>query len=293
MQLTYCLMDSGPNPDALVDAPSPRRGRYAVNGTWLYAEVRGSGPRVLVIGAADEDAEIWRPVAERLVGRTVVTYDRRGTRRSGRHDWPGGGSAQHADDADGLLEALGIDATAVFGASAGGIVAIQLALRHPHLVRKALVFEPGYFRLADGGEELQVASTQVVARYLDENPTDWAGAVEALSRWAAGETEPGGRGALSAPEGKEWYDQRAAENAEALVRGDIPMTGESIDEAEFGAIPVDFRFAFGTESRPLFRQIVTRLAALRAAPVDALHGVGHLAYIDPESVSAYLLANTG
>lgn len=286
-------MDRGPNPDAVVGAPSPRIGRYAVNGTRLYAEVRGRGPAVLVIGAADEDAEIWRPVAERLEGRIVVTYDRRGTRRSGRLDWPGGGSAQHADDAAALLQALGIDAAAVFGASAGGIVAIQLALRHPHLVRRALIFEPGYFRLADGGEELHVESTQVVDRYLDENPTDWAGAADALSRWAAGETDPGARGALSAPEGKEWYDRRAAENAEALVREDIPMTGESLDKGELGASKIEFRFAFGTESRPLFRQIATRLAAVRGAPLDALKGVGHLPYIHPKTVSAYVLAHTG
>jgi pimeloyl-ACP methyl ester carboxylesterase len=78
------------NPGALPDAEPPRIGRYRVNGTRLYAEVRGSGPAVLLIHADAEDAEGWRPIAERLTGFTVVTYDRRGTLRSGRDDWPGG-----------------------------------------------------------------------------------------------------------------------------------------------------------------------------------------------------------
>jgi pimeloyl-ACP methyl ester carboxylesterase len=286
-------MNSGDNPDALADVPRPSIGHYPVNGTRMYAEVRGSGPAVLLIGAADEDAEMWRPVAERLSDRTVVTYDRRGTRRSGRDDWPGGGSAQHADDAAGLLRALGRDVAVVYGASAGGIVALQLALRHPNRVRRALIFEPGYFHLAEGGEAMHVESTRVVSRYLDENPSDWAGAVDALSRWAAGTSDPDARGALSAPDGKEWYDWRAAENAEALIREDIPMTGESLNEAEFRRSNVDFRFAHGTESRPMFRQIATRLAALRGDPVDPLNDVGHLSYTDPTVVSAYILTHSG
>ncbi|HEX6300183.1 MAG TPA: alpha/beta hydrolase [Acidimicrobiia bacterium] len=200
---------------------------------------------------------MWRPVAERLPGRTVVTYDRRGTRRSGGDDWPGGGSAQHADDAAGLLRALKIDAAVVFGASAGGIVALQLALRHPNRVHRALIFEPGYFR------------------------------------WAAGTSDPDSRGAPAAPEGKEWYDRRTAENAEALIREDIHMTGESLNEPEFRGSNVDFRFAHGTQSRLIFHQIVTRLAALRGDPVDPLKDVGHLSYTDPNVVSAYILCHSG
>ena len=51
---------------------------------------------------------------------TVVAYDRRGTRRSGREDWPGGGSVQHADDAAAPVKALGINRVTDMGFSAGG-----------------------------------------------------------------------------------------------------------------------------------------------------------------------------
>ncbi len=134
------------NPDAVAGAGEPTIGRHRVNGTTLYAEVRGDGPAVLLIPGGAEDAEGWRAVAERLHGWTVVTYDRRGTLRSGREDWPGHGSAQHADDAAALLRALGLADVVVFGGSSAGVIAVQLAIRHPTLVRRALVYEPGYLR---------------------------------------------------------------------------------------------------------------------------------------------------
>ena len=37
------------NPDAVPGAPTPRVGRYRVNGTILYAEVRGSGSPILML----------------------------------------------------------------------------------------------------------------------------------------------------------------------------------------------------------------------------------------------------
>ncbi len=55
------------NPEALPNLEPPRIDRYSVNSTSLYAEVRGKGPAVLLIGASDEDAEVYRPIAERLL----------------------------------------------------------------------------------------------------------------------------------------------------------------------------------------------------------------------------------
>ncbi|MET1018360.1 MAG: alpha/beta hydrolase, partial [Microterricola sp.] len=147
------------NPFALPGAEPPRVGRYAVGGCSLYAEVRGEGPPILLIGASSDDAEMFRPIAERLGGFTVVSYDRRGTLRSDRDGWPCG-TARHADDAAGLIGALGLaDIGArgvdVFGASAGGIVAVQLALRHPRLVRRVFAFEPGYLLYSASGTALR------------------------------------------------------------------------------------------------------------------------------------------
>ena len=282
------------NPNALPDAEPPRIGRYPVNGTILYAEVRGSGPAVLLIHAGGEDAEQWRPVAERLTGFTVVTYDRRGTLRSGRDDWPGGGSAQHADDAAGLLGTLGVDDVLVFGASSGGIPALQLALRHPELIRRALVYEPGYFRQVPGGEEFQRPANKAVADHLAAHPDDWVGAWAACLRAVARATNAGPRGFFTPPPGKEWYAEREDANAEALVVDDVPiLTRELVDEKELATAPVDIRFSFGTASLPIFREIATHLAAVRNAAPDAIDGAGHLMVYLPDAAAAYIRTQSG
>ena len=282
------------NPTARPDAEPPRIGRYPVNGTVLYTEVRGSGPAALLIHAGGEDAEQWRPVAERLSGFTVVTYDRRGTLRSGRNAWPGAGSAQHADDAAGLLGELGLNDVLVFGASSGGIPALQLALRHPGLIRRALIYEPGYFRLVPGGEEFQRPANEAVAEHLAAQPGDWTGAYAAFRRAAGPPPDSGSRGVFTPPPGKEWYTEREDANAEALVVDDIPiLSQELVDEAQLATAAVDIRFSFGAASLPIFREIATHLASVRDDVPDAIEGAGHLMKYLPDAAAAYIRTHGG
>jgi pimeloyl-ACP methyl ester carboxylesterase len=75
-----------------------------------------------------------------------VTYDRRGNSRSPRPPgWSTTSVAEQADDAAGLIQSLGLSPAVVFGASAGGLIALNLMLRHPHLVRAGIVQEPSLF----------------------------------------------------------------------------------------------------------------------------------------------------
>jgi pimeloyl-ACP methyl ester carboxylesterase len=277
------------NPDVLADAPPPRVDLYWVAGTHLYAEVRGSGPPLLVVGAADEDAEFYRGIAERLADEcTVVTYDRRGTRRSGRENWPGGGSVQHADDAAALLTELNLQEVTVLGASAGAIVSMQLVLRHPDLVRTAICFEPGLFGLVPGGEELRQRAQAAVDGHLASHPGDWEGASAALGRAAVDADELESRGLFTSPEGREWFARRADSNAESLLRGDLPLTSELVEMDVLASCPANIRFAYGTASLPVFLEITTRLAAARGTTPDALEGLGHSLFYDPDGAASYI-----
>ena len=282
------------NPDVSEDARPPRADYYEVAGTRLYAEVRGSGrPPLLLVGAADEDAEFYRGIAERLADvYTVVTYDRRGTRRSGREDWPGGGSAQHADDAAALLTELGLHGVTVLGASAGAIVALQLALRHPSLVTTALCFEPGLFRSVPGGSELRQRAQTAVKKHLTSHPDDWEGASAALGRAAVDGIKSGSRGLFTPPEGRRWFMDRADSNAESLIRGDLPLTGEPVELAAVASCPAHIHFAYGTASLPVFREITIRLAATRGTTPDALEGVGHSLFYHPDTAASYIRSHT-
>jgi pimeloyl-ACP methyl ester carboxylesterase len=270
-------------------APGPDAGVLAVNGTTLYAEVRGEGPAILLIPGGAEDAEGWRPVAERLAGHTVVTYDRRGTLRSGREDWPGRGSAQHADDAAALIASLDLDEVVVFGGSSAGIVAVQLALRHPGRLRRVLAFEPGTFEVAPGGMRRRRLVATAVRSHLEAHPGDWPGAYDAFVRATAPDPASGLDVSLAAPPSHAWYARRERLDAEPFVRDDVPiLTAERLGRAALAAAAVDVRFAYGSRSTPVFRDIATRLAAIRGTEPDVIEGVGHALYLDPGRAAAYI-----
>ena len=78
-------------------------------------------------------------------------------------------------------------------------------------------------------------------------------------------------------------------NAEAFIRGDLPLTRELVDEADLAAVGVDLRFGYGTASLPVFREITERLAALAGETVDRIDGVGHASYYSPAVIAAYIL----
>ena len=275
------------NPDALLDCQDSVGRQVSVGGTTLYVEERGSGPAVLLIGAADEDAEFYRGIADRLAtGCRVVTYDRRGTRRSGREGWPSD-SARHADDAADLISSLGLEDVTVLGASAGGIVALRLALRHADLVRNVLCFEPGAFQVTDEGEALRLHGEAAVEEHLDAHPGDWSGAVDVLGRAAASSLSDMSS-LFTPPEGQEWFARRADASAEAFIRGDLLLTRESFDLEAVGDCPANLRFAYGTASLPVFRGITTHLAARRAELPDALEGMGHSVFYHPDQTASYI-----
>lgn len=278
------------NPDALLDGQEPVGRQVPVGATVLYVEEQGSGAAVLLIGAADEDAEFYRGIADRLASDCrVVTYDRRGTRRSGREGWPSD-SARHADDAADLISSLGLEDVTVLGASAGGIVALRLALRHADLVRNVLCFEPGAFQVTDEGRKLQDRGTASVEEHLESHPGDWIGAVDALGR-AAASSLADVSSLFTPPTGREWFALRADENAEALIRGDLPITQEQFDLKAVADCHTNLRFAYGGASHPVFHGIAAVLAASRSQTPDRLEVVGHGVFQHPETTVSYILGS--
>lgn len=121
--------------------------RIHVNDTDLYVDVEGvqlrvngnnlvERPTILVLhGGPGFDQGYLRPGLGALsADAQMVFIDLRGQGRSGRPPLETCTLEQMADDVAGLCALLGIDAPLVFGHSAGGFVALHLALRHPSLV---------------------------------------------------------------------------------------------------------------------------------------------------------------
>ena len=100
----------------------------------IYYETHGEGdPLVLIMGLGGGSSLWWRQVAFFSPEYQVITFDSRGVGRSEKPDTPYS-MDMLVDDAAGLMETLGIASAHVYGVSMGGMVAQELALRHPKLV---------------------------------------------------------------------------------------------------------------------------------------------------------------
>jgi pimeloyl-ACP methyl ester carboxylesterase len=113
--------------------------KVPVNGLNVYYEVRGEGDPLLLVAGFGCDHTIWAKVASALASRyRVIAFDNRGT---GQTAGPvaAAGIRQMADDAAGLLDALGTGPAHVAGHSMGGLIAQELALAHPERVRSLLL----------------------------------------------------------------------------------------------------------------------------------------------------------
>jgi pimeloyl-ACP methyl ester carboxylesterase len=125
-----------------------------VPGAHLYYETHGHGPLLIMVPGASGVADSFRPVATHLAADyTVVLFDRRGFSRS-RLDGPQDYAHRlqtEAEDVRELIENAGDAPATVFGASSGGIVVLELLIRHPEVVRTVVPFEPPVvLQLPDG-----------------------------------------------------------------------------------------------------------------------------------------------
>ncbi|MFD1213042.1 alpha/beta fold hydrolase [Arthrobacter sp. GCM10027362] len=108
-------------------------------GLEIWTEQAGEGPDVLLIGGLGDTVESWQFQLDGLAGSFRLTaFDNRG---AGRTAMPPGPVTveQMADDAAEVLHALDVPAAHVAGFSGGSIIAQELALRHPQLVRSLVL----------------------------------------------------------------------------------------------------------------------------------------------------------
>jgi len=113
--------------------------KISINGLQLYYEIEGVGAPVVLIPGFAAGRWIWfKQTAELSRQFRVIVFDPRGVSAS---DKPEGSQTIGllADDVAHLLQTIGIDSAHIVGASFGGFVAQEFALKYPGMTRKLVL----------------------------------------------------------------------------------------------------------------------------------------------------------
>jgi pimeloyl-ACP methyl ester carboxylesterase len=259
--------------------------RATINGAELYYEVRGTGPPLLLIMGATGDGGHFDALADMLADEfTVITYDRRGNGRSPTPaEWTTTSPEEQADDAAGLVEALGVGPTAVFGTSSGGNFALCMLTRHPAAVRCLVLHDPGVYALLDDFDAVRSPLQAVVRQSMDEGGPRLA--VERFWQYIAGDDA--------------WTQLPAALRerlrASASTLFDVELgtyERDMPDDRALDAIAVPVLLVVSEDSHDFFAEVARRLSARIGADVTTTPG-RHGAYHDcpaelVETMSSFL-----
>ncbi len=125
--------------------PEPAEsGMAPVNDIEMYYAVYGEGEPVLLIHGGLGHADVWGFQVPALAeDHKVIVADSRGHGRSTRSAQPFGYELM-ANDYLALLDHLGIDEAALVGWSDGGVIGLDIAIRHPERLSGLYAFGANY-----------------------------------------------------------------------------------------------------------------------------------------------------
>jgi pimeloyl-ACP methyl ester carboxylesterase len=254
----------------------------AVDGGALYYDQHGNGTPLLLIHGTGADAAMWGEAVGLLAaGARVVAYDRRGHSRS-----PGPPAADYARDAEDaamLLHGVGAAPAVVLGWSVGGLIALELAIAHPELVRALVLVEPPLHAKRSFNPPLvaMVARAQLLRRLHGERA-----AARAFLDWAY-RTRSRTGGFTTFPAAV----QRANLANAAAIMADLDAgTGEELTAQRLAAVrcPVTCVVTSNTQWRMAARTLrIPRLIA--HARVERIEGAGHASFRDQPKRFAHVV----
>ncbi|BBE74518.1 alpha/beta fold hydrolase [Oharaeibacter diazotrophicus] len=151
-----------PEPPAMPAAVET--GNAEVNGIRMYYAVYGKGAPVLLIHGGLGHGDIWaNQVADLARDHQVIVADSRGHGRSTRTEAPFGYDLM-ASDYVALLDHLKIDAVDLVGWSDGGIIGLDIAMKHPERLKH--LFAHAANATVDGVKP-SVATDPVFGAYIE------------------------------------------------------------------------------------------------------------------------------
>jgi pimeloyl-ACP methyl ester carboxylesterase len=241
----------------------------------LHHEIAGAGPPVLLVHAGVADSRMWEPQWHALAAaHTVIRCDLRGFGRSPLPETPW----TNADDLAEVLEVADVERAAVVGASYGGLVALELASRHPARVERLVLLsaafdsEPDPAFAAYAEEEERLIEAGEVAEAVELN----------VRTWVQPEVDEQARELVRDMQRRAFELQLARPDAEP----------EDV-EIDLAAITVPVTIVTGERDFPTFHRIAEQLEReLPEARRIHLDWAGHLPSLErPEETAALLTAS--
>jgi pimeloyl-ACP methyl ester carboxylesterase len=199
--------------ETLPPTPAPiatdRSGEAEANGIKIHYAIYGRGSPVIFLHGGLANSNYWGNQVPAVAARhTVILMDSRGHGRSTRDARPYGYDLM-ADDVVALMDALKIPKADIVGWSDGGIIGIDLALRHKDRVGKVFAFAANTL-------------TSGVVEDVEKNPTFAAFIARAGKEYAALSATPNEYAAFVEQISKMWFDEPNWTDAE-LEAIDTPV----------------------------------------------------------------------
>ena len=177
---------------------------------------------------------------------------------------------------------------AVFGSSLAAVIALCLILRHPRVVRGAILHEPAFRPLYDDPEEVKrTAGARIAEGMRSGGPRE---AIERFYRFVGGDAN------------WEGLDPELRERVRASANTYLEIERGAIatylpDEPTLAGVATPIQLLVGEQSLPYFAQAAGRLAKRLGVEITSTAGT-HLGYLDhpvelAETMRPFLRAVSG
>jgi pimeloyl-ACP methyl ester carboxylesterase len=247
----------------------------------LPFEERGGGEPVLLIPGTGFGPRSWGEFGDLLAARRrVITYDRRGFTPAAPE--PAEDMRMNADDAASVLRRAGAIPSGIVGWSAGGLVALALAVEHPDVCRSLLLIEPS----VHGLRAITPSAIWMSARaQLAKHRGGQRAATDLAYRWTFAYRRLGRSAWEEMPEA--WRERVLARAGAVAAEQPHEVTTRYPSSGQLRGLDLPVVIAVGERSQRYFHRIARRLEQLLPnACVRSVAGACHAVHLDsPEAVA--------
>ncbi len=182
LMLAACQPAPSPTATTSTATARPAKGLAPVNDIQMYYEIHGNGTPLILLHGGLGNTDSWEnqiPILSRQY--KVIAVDSRGHGRSTFSEQQIG-YALMASDVIALMDKLGIEKAHILGWSDGGIIGLDLAIKHPERLNKVIAYGANY---NPSGMRTDIGENKKFKDYLEKAAKDYQALAPNPTRWEA------------------------------------------------------------------------------------------------------------